>query len=179
MNCHCTRAKPYRYKEDIKWTAVLFRSQKQPKHGWGVWLHRPGNWPYRVHSLRSISYLEISGPGLLKKVKLHIIDSHFSKYYIQECSQCLGRKFSIWTGICCTVQFTTLLKLFWRFSPQTADIQKQVLWGWVCLLDSSGGAFHQVWRSCPWWELWKGKVSPHITVTFGFQQLLQMILKYL
>ena len=31
-----------------------FRAQQQPNHGWGVWLHCPGNRPHGVHPLRFI-----------------------------------------------------------------------------------------------------------------------------
>ena len=34
---------------------------------------------------------------------------HIEKIYIQECSRCLGRKFSTWTGICCVLNITTFL----------------------------------------------------------------------
>ena len=49
---------------------------------------------------------------------------------------------------------------------RNSNFQKQVLWWWICLLDSSGGAFHQVWSPCSWWELRKRKVKPKIITTY-------------
>ena len=63
-----------------------------------------------------------------------------------------------------------VLRYFPTFHP---NFQKQVLRRWIRLIDTSRGAFHQVWGSCSWWELWKGKVNLTIVEQFGFKLLPQ------
>ena len=80
---------------------LLFRAQQQPNHGWGVWLHCPGNRPHWVHPLRFI--LSSSGEPLPEWIDL-IRKMGWLLFrvnqIIQECSLCLGRKSSTWTGMC-------------------------------------------------------------------------------
>ena len=89
---------------------------------------------------------------------------HIEKIYIQECSRCLGRKFSTWTGICCVLRFSP----HWNSWLSEISIMEVNLPPWL------------LWRSfspslefLPLMRAMEGEGEPHITGTCGFQPLPQ------
>ena len=112
-----------------------------------------------MHPIRSIKDLLLKYGQNYEWAENASFDLCFVWFNIQECSLCLGKKFCTWTGLSSNIFSLWMLN-------RNSNFQKQVLWWWICLLDSSGGAFHQVWSPCSWWELRKRKVKPKIITTY-------------